>query len=125
MSESDDETRARKQRMQDRMKRADQRKAAGESDTRGQRNQEWSERQEALDARRNPAVLPNKGRKKRVAVASATLAGIGFVLLLAVLLIQPETNTSYSVLVAASQLWALLVGAAAIGWIVHEALPDD
>ena len=82
------------------------------------------ERREAEDARSTLVVLPNRERKKRVAMASATLAGIGFVLLLGVLFIEPESGTGLRVILAAAQLWPLLVGAAAIGWIIHEALPD-
>lgn len=61
----------------------------------------------------------------RVASTSVVLAVIGVLMWLAVWQIDIEAEFGIHVILFCSQLWPFLVGAAAVGWIVHEALPDD
>ena len=63
--------------------------------------------------------------RRRVAITSATLAAVGASLWFAAYFGEPDEEIALKIVVAASQLWPFLIGAAAIGWIIHQALPDD
>jgi hypothetical protein len=72
-----------------------------------------------------PVVPEYKSRKKRVATASAVLASIGLALWLGVSFLEADSGLGLRLLLASAQLWWVFVGVAAVGWIIHEALPDD
>ena len=63
--------------------------------------------------------------RRRVAITSATLAAVGAALWFVAYFGDTDEEIAVKIIVTASQLWPFLIGAAAIGWIIHEALPDD
>ncbi len=82
MPESDDEARAKKQRMRERADR------------------------QAAEERR---VGSNERRRERVRLISAGFAFLGFLLWAVVMFVEPESETVLKFLVAAAQLWPILI----------------
>ncbi len=64
-------------------------------------------------------------RKARVAKASWILAGIGLVLSFGLLFFDADSIADFTLMASVAQLSWVLIGVAAVGWIIHEALPNE
>lgn len=72
-----------------------------------------------------PVVQGKPSRKQRVAASSSFFGIAGVVLWLVVWFFEPESESGLNLVLTASQLWWVFIGVAAVGVIVHAALPEN
>jgi len=64
-------------------------------------------------------------RSTKVGSASAFLLFLGVALWMVVIFVEVDSLDALKFYGTAAQLWPFLIGAAAFGWIIQSALPDD